>query len=386
MVDTKIQTSYHRWQGARGGPIVLMADGIISDIRDHIFTGFRASPRPGAEMGGALLGAISADGREIVVDEFEPLQIEHKFGTPYILSENDYAQWHQWLRALRQAFPRLVGICRSHTRPGLRVAPEDNLLIKQFMAGEQGVLLLVKPLSDRDCVGALYPFSNGQILNGATTSEEFPFGSAPRDIAAADSPAVPKSRPWIPITAVIAGMGAALALHCSSDSSRENPVSSAAPHASVQYPKAAVAKPPAVTASDTTPALYDDGERSGRTRKLEDDESSVPPPKPTVKWSVPPPGAPPAATTAKVENPPPGINSSSEKTEAKPATSTRASAASEDQDSVRVRARLAPAHQEPATAIRSQGQGRFRRMVDGLTTKATHLWPFHSDKQEQPIQ
>jgi len=396
VVETKPQTSYYRWRGANGGPTVLIADAIIGEIRDHVYTGFKASPRPGAEMGGALLGAISSDGREIVIDEFEPLQIEHKFGTPYILSDNDYAQWHQWLRALRQAFPRLVGICRSQTRPGLRVALEDNTLIKQFMDGEQGVLLLVKPLSERDCVGAFYPFSNGHILNGATTSEEFPFGAAAPERPDPAESARRTSRPWIPITAVAVGVGAAMALHCSSDSSKENPVPKGAPHASSIHGKAPLhtaravmapppASPPPPDSSQSTPAVYGSVRPSNQERGDEEDEASVPPPKPTVRWSVPAPIAstPPAAPA--VENPSPLINSFSEKAVAKPAPLRQASAASEDDDSVRVRARLTAPRPEPAPAIKSH-EGRLRRLVGGVTSKATHLWPFHSDKQEPPIQ
>ena len=396
MVETKPQSSYYRWRKASGGPTVLIADGIIGEIRDHVYTGFKASPRPGAELGGALLGAISSDGREIVIDEFEPLQIEHKFGTPYILSDNDYAQWHQWLRALRQAFPRLVGICRSHTRPGLRVAPEDNVLIKQFMDGEQGVLLLVKPLSEHDCVGAFYPFSNGRILNGATTSEEFPFGAGPVEPPDLEESSGRKSRPWIPITAVAVGVGAALALHCSSDSPKENPVPKAAPHASSLPGKTprhtagaeavlpAPAPPPAP--SESTPAVYGSIRPSPQEPGDEDDESSVPPPKPTVVWSVPAASAAPPPAPLKVENSSPLINSFSERPAAKPAPPRQASAASEDEDSVRVRARLtAPPRQETPPTIKSH-EGRLRRLVGGVTSKATHLWPFHSDKQEPPIQ
>lgn len=405
VVETKPQTSYYRWRGANGGPAVLISEAIIGEIRDHVFTGFKASPRPGAELGGALLGAISSDGREIVIDEFEPLQIEHKFGTPYILSDSDYAQWHQWLRALRQAFPRLVGICRSHTRPGLRVTPEDNVLIKQFMDGEQGVLLLVKPLSERDCVGAFYPFSNGRILNGATTSEEFPFGAAAPEPPGLAESSGHKSRPWIPLTAVVVGVGAALALHCSSDSSKENPVPKAAPRASsvpgkarIHAARAAGVTPPATPPADvsnSTPAVY--GSIRPSTEEPVDvdkgDEASVPPPKPTVKWSVPPPApaasSPPAAVkvpaAVKAGNPAPLINSFSENALAKPAPPRQASAATEDEDSVRVKARLTTRRQEPTPAIKSH-EGRLHRFVGGFTSKATHLWPFHSDKQEPPIQ
>jgi hypothetical protein len=50
-------------------------------------------------------------------------------------AEDDYARWSDWVVALREASPRIVGICRSQNRPGLRVAAEDRNLIERLMPG-----------------------------------------------------------------------------------------------------------------------------------------------------------------------------------------------------------------------------------------------------------
>jgi hypothetical protein len=204
----------------------------MEEIKTHVIRGYKSLPQRGAEIGGVLLGSFdSGTGdpatREIVIEAFEPMQIEYRSGPSYIPSPDDYARWHDWVLALREASPRIVGICRSHTRPGLRVATEDSDLIGQVMPGGDGVLLLVKPLSDRDCVGAFFPFEDGIVTDGSTPSREFPFGSHQRiPEALPDLPArkpKPLSR-WIVISAIAAGIAAAGVLHYMTEAPGENPV------------------------------------------------------------------------------------------------------------------------------------------------------------------
>ena len=204
----------------------------MEDIKTHVIRGYRSlrkSPLPGrgAEIGGVLLGSFDSGTAdpgtcEIVIDAFEPLQIDYRSGLSYIPSADDYAQWRDWVLALREASPRIVGICRSHTRPGLRVATEDNSLIEHVMPSGDGVLLLVKPLSDRECVGSFFPFQQGMVTDGSTPSREFPFGvRQPAEIPARKPQ--PLSR-WIVISAIAAGIAAAGVLHYMSEAPEENPL------------------------------------------------------------------------------------------------------------------------------------------------------------------
>jgi hypothetical protein len=192
----------------------------MEEIKTHVIRGYQSLPKRGAEIGGVLLGSFGPGTgdpgtREIVIEAFEPMQIEYRSGPSYIPSPDDYARWQDWILALREASPRIVGICRSHTRPGLRVATEDSDLIGQVMPGGDGVLLLVKPLSDRECVGAFFPFEDGIVADGSTPSREFPFGAHQPVELPARKPK-PLSR-WI-------GIAAAGVLHYMTEASGENPV------------------------------------------------------------------------------------------------------------------------------------------------------------------
>jgi hypothetical protein len=91
------------------------------------------------------------------------------------------------------------------------VATEDSILIEHVMPRGDGVLLLVKPLSDRECVGSFFPFQQGIVTDGSTPSREFPFGVRPL------------SR-WIVISAIAAGIAAAGVLHYISEAPEENPL------------------------------------------------------------------------------------------------------------------------------------------------------------------
>ncbi len=203
----------------------------MEDIKTQVFGGYKSLPKRGAEIGGVLLGSLDSGHREIVIDGFEPMQIEYRSGPSYIPSPDDYARWHDWVLALREACPRIVGLCRSQTRPGLRAAAEDSDLIRYAMPGGDGVLLLVKPLSERECVGAFFPFQQGIVTDGSTPSREFPFGAAQRP-PQSKAPEVSYSKPqslsrWIVISAIATGIASAGVLHYMTGASEENPVPTA---------------------------------------------------------------------------------------------------------------------------------------------------------------
>lgn len=380
----------------------------MDGIRDRVIAGFRSVPGRGAEVGGVLLGAFCPESREIVIDGFEPVRIEHRFGPSYILSDTDYAAC--------KASPRMVGMYRSHTRPGLRVADEDRALISQLLPDNDGVLLLVKPLSDRECVGAFFPFVKGVVLDGATPSREFPFGAAERPVAIAAPPEpeeTPKRRPlsrWVPVTAVVAGIAAAAVLHHissdpdSADSADENPVQAAAAvsakpalHLRSEADGSAVRlewdrdAPAMLGPSDATVSVVDGSKRTSLRLTAKDRKNGY------IEWTprsresdfemtVERPGAPAVTESLLVPNPGYAINSFSDTRETKPSPLSRASAPTGDRESAGTGAAAASAEDSGELAVKSQNPGRFKRLVNGVTAKVSHLWPFHSVRQEQPTQ
>jgi hypothetical protein len=411
MVETEPRLQAYEWPAAAGTPAIVIGRAVMDEIRAHVLAGYRAVARRGLEVGGALLGHVEAGPdsglRRIVIEGYEPVDIDHDTGASYIFSEDDARCWRDWIAALRHATPALVGICRSHTRPGLRVAPEDADLIRTFVGGSDGVLLLVKPLSDRECVAAFFPFIRGIVVDGNTTSREFPFGDSSRlEMAPPVSVRRPAPGPkaisrWVIVSAVAAGVAAALTLHY-------------LPAVRDQAPVAAARAPVAPTPS----ALGLKGERAGRAIHVSWNRAAVSsgaeatlvvternrrtalrlttadrqrgyfewhPGAPVTGFelTVAKPGEAPIVESLRVVNPAYPINSYSDKEQMKLYSPDRASAPVEDGEKDRGDTPYSPGSAGARLAPKSQEPGKFKRLVNGLASRASHLWPFHSVPPEQ---
>jgi hypothetical protein len=127
--------------------------------------------------------------------------------------------------------PGAVGFYRRHRGPGLQPSESDTALIRRLFPEGRAVLLLVKPLSARESVGALFRCQEGEITEPGTSSQEFPFIRA--EPASLSLKSAKPSR-WLIPSAIAAGICAACLVHCTSPQSDENPIAS--PHTQLEYP------------------------------------------------------------------------------------------------------------------------------------------------------
>jgi uncharacterized protein (TIGR02246 family) len=144
-------------------------DGIVKEA----LTAFHAIPRRGAEMGGVLLGRHEED--RIVVEDFEPVVCEHRWGPSYILSETDLRGLEETLQwcARRDAGPAVVGFCRSHTRADGGPDDHDRELFERYFPDARAVFLLLKPDRQQQ-IEATYFARSGGILSQAAGPLPFP--------------------------------------------------------------------------------------------------------------------------------------------------------------------------------------------------------------------
>ncbi len=348
---------YFRWQPAPSLPAVQLRWAAMEGIQGGVIEGFKALPRRGAEVGGALLGHRNPDTGDFTIESFEPIPIEYESGPSYILSARDMDVWRDRIAELRKASPGFVGLYRSQTRPGLLVMPDDCARVEGFLPREEGVLLLIKPLSAFECVGAFFLCDGGAVLDEAIADRQFPFG-APAGVtrpspakkaseepaaapaagvetvapAAAPHPQRKRLSPWIPITAATVGIGLALLFHYRQNLAAENPITATAPPVPQQ-----IAQPVVQT---------------------------------------PPPEAEPAAPPETAPNSGKPINSSSDRPIQKPVRRPAASppAGNEYVD---------PSHRfEVKTGAQPQ-PGRVKRAFNGIKSKASHIWPFRPAKPAQ---
>ena len=129
-----IETDYVEWS-APGSPSIAIRRRVMEGIHQEVGEAFAAVPRRGAETGGILLG--TRDGDRLVVEDFEPVPCEHRFGPSYRLSDADceaMAESLEWFRACARPGLSVLGYYRSHTLPDFALSEADEELLRSHFA------------------------------------------------------------------------------------------------------------------------------------------------------------------------------------------------------------------------------------------------------------
>lgn len=141
----EMQLEYVTWQPPESLPITMhrrAMDGIHREVSDA----FATAPHRGAETGGILLGRREAD--RIVVEDFEPVPSDHRFGPSYHLSDADRVLLDEtiaWFRGGAQPGLDVLGFYRSHTTPEFHLCDEDFDVQEAHFTAEEDLVLLVRP-------------------------------------------------------------------------------------------------------------------------------------------------------------------------------------------------------------------------------------------------
>jgi hypothetical protein len=144
-------------------------DGIVKET----VAALHAVPRRGAEMGGVLLGRYEED--RIVVEDFEPVACEHRWGPVYRLSERDLRGLEEMLQGRGGKETRLavVGFCRSHIRTDPQLDDQDRELFEHYFPEARAVFLLLQ--TDRlQPMEATYFVRSGGVLSKVAGPLPFP--------------------------------------------------------------------------------------------------------------------------------------------------------------------------------------------------------------------
>lgn len=145
----------------------------------EVIEGFKALPKRGAEVGGLLLGRVE-DGKPavVVVEDFEPVLCEYRFGPSFHVSESDRQTLEEslsWFRGGSHAGLAVVGFYRSHTRYGFFWSEEDQKLFSAYLPDARNVFLLIKPIRVGHCVADFSAWDHGKLME-LSTPTRFPFG------------------------------------------------------------------------------------------------------------------------------------------------------------------------------------------------------------------
>ena len=155
--------SYASWQ-APGSIETRVSSLVVDGISAEVLKGFDAIPGRGrpAEVGGILLGRNEEN--EIVVDDFEPVLCEHRFGPSFRLSDSDRIAWRETVQRirLRQEFA-IVGWYRTDTREEFALCEGDRELLETELHQDGDVILLIKPTRSQPYEAKLFIRADGQL-------------------------------------------------------------------------------------------------------------------------------------------------------------------------------------------------------------------------------
>jgi hypothetical protein len=155
------------------------------------------------ETGGILIGR-RLDSGPVVVDDFEELASEHRRGASFTLSPANRANLSYRIQKLTKQGRTVVGYFRSHSRPGMYLDHDDDLLMRQFFSEPWQVALLVKPQE----VGGFFLWNDGEI-DRRQTALSFPFDSAAL-ATGGHVVAAPVAAKALPVALAVAGPAAGL--------------------------------------------------------------------------------------------------------------------------------------------------------------------------------
>ena len=155
--------SYASWQ-ALGSTEIRVSSLVVEGISTQDMKRFDAIPRSGrrAEVGGILLGKSGEN--EIVVDDFEPVLCEHRFGPSFRLSDSDRIAWRETVQRIRQREEfAIVGWYRTDTRDEFALSEDDRELLDTELHQDCDVILLIKPTQSQPYEAKLFIRDDGHL-------------------------------------------------------------------------------------------------------------------------------------------------------------------------------------------------------------------------------
>jgi periplasmic protein TonB len=165
----------YRWRPADQATGVRLSFDVVEYLEKTALENFRSLAARGSEIGGVLLGTVTAGEQpEVFVESCEPVECDYSRGPLYRLSANDRLRLDAVLRKHEGPGPAVVGFYRSHTRKGLSLDEEDQSLLGALFHGPSQIALLIRPFATKTSVAGIF-LSEGGAFQGDASPLEFAF-------------------------------------------------------------------------------------------------------------------------------------------------------------------------------------------------------------------
>jgi TonB family protein len=167
------------WEVGQKPVSVSLPHGVIDHLEKEVVDNFRSLTSRGSEIGGLLLGSISAGNPAIVrVEDFELVSCDYTRGPLYRLSDADMGRFERAVEGYESSGGlRVVGYFRSHTRKGLSLDAEDLAFLEARFRDPNQVALLVRPYATKASTAGIF-IREGGVMRGDSSYQEFPFRSS----------------------------------------------------------------------------------------------------------------------------------------------------------------------------------------------------------------
>ena len=148
---------------------------VLEEIRFLVVDGFNKVPHGGLEVGGVLFG--THEGTTVRIAAFRELDVEHRSGPSFTLSEKDEAQLRELLQA-PDTDPDLAGMqalgwYHSHTRSEIHLSSADLALHDAYFAEPWQLALVLKPFKWDPTRAAFFARGSDGAISNAADPEEF---------------------------------------------------------------------------------------------------------------------------------------------------------------------------------------------------------------------
>jgi hypothetical protein len=139
----RVEIEYLAWD-PEGSPVSIhMHPGVVDGIAHDVAEGLGTR----VEVGGLLLGRVVAGLRPAVwIERYQRVSCEHRFGPQFILDSGEITSLEDSAANILAAGElAVVGLYRSHTRPGFQLEESDFDLIRRYFRDPSDLVLLIKP-------------------------------------------------------------------------------------------------------------------------------------------------------------------------------------------------------------------------------------------------
>src|SRR5215471_12073513 len=170
-------SSFFLWEVPQKPVAVRIPYELIDRLEREAVESFRSVTSKGSEIGGLLIGGVTAGSPLLVsIDDYQLIECEYSRGPLYRLNQADLTKFQRAIEQRIAAGAGIAGFFRTHTRKGISLDPDDLAVLDAAFREPHHIALLVRPFATKASAAGIFIREAGKIASEASYLE-FPFRS-----------------------------------------------------------------------------------------------------------------------------------------------------------------------------------------------------------------